>query len=94
MFAMMHVNHKSSWLFTIKEQTLLLPYYLICALTSFKHHHISCTHGGVGSIHLNAIYTKNLLYITNHPGYQKLMDSEIDITPILQLIKIRVISYL
>ena len=48
----------------------------------------------MGSIHLNAIYTKNLLYITKHPGYQKLMDSEIDTIPILQLIKIRVISYL
>lgn len=38
-------------------------------------------------------YPQNLQYMTNHHGYQKLMDSEIDTIPILPLIKTIVMFY-
>lgn len=82
----MNLMPLDSPLFTLKEQTLLplsiwyapgLPLSIsVCNVHIVRRGLHTCTKDG--------------LYVPNHTGYPKLMDSEIDAVPILQLIKIRV----
>lgn len=62
---------------------LSIPVFKVRMWDRPRRHSQTCTHAN----------TQNLQYMTNHHGYQKLMDSEIDTIPILPLIKTIVMFY-